>query len=109
MTQSDVNEFVRRAEGIYASRLRAVLEPEHLDEFVAIEPESGDYFLGQTLNDATRAARQAYPGRLTHAMRVGHRAAVHLPQIGEDELDRRERAGGGRALAEILADLGKKA
>jgi hypothetical protein len=58
--------------------LRAELEPEHVDEFVAIEPESGDYFLGTTLSEATRAARQLYPDRLTHAMRVGHRAALHF-------------------------------
>ena len=78
MTESDVDEFVRRAEEIYASRLRAVLEPEHVDDFVVIEPESGEYFLGKTLNEATRAARRTYPDRLTHAMRVGHRAAVHF-------------------------------
>ena len=27
--------------------------PNTLDEFVAIEPESGDYFLGKTLSEAT--------------------------------------------------------
>ena len=53
MTQSDVDEFVRKAEAIYAARLRSILEPKHIDEFVAIEPESGDYFLGKTLNEAT--------------------------------------------------------
>lgn len=78
MTQSDVDEFVRKAEAIYASRLRAVLEPAHVDEFVAIEPDSGDYFLGKTLNEATRAARSKYPDRLTHAMCIGHRAALHF-------------------------------
>lgn len=78
MTDRDVDEFVSKAESIYATRLRNVLEPKHLDEFVAIEPESGDYFLGKTLSEATRAARQAYPGRLTHAMRVGHKAALHF-------------------------------
>ena len=30
------------------------------------------------------------------------------PQISEEELDRRERAGGGRPLADILKDLGKR-
>jgi hypothetical protein len=30
------------------------------------------------------------------------------PQITQEELERRERAGGGRSLAEILADLEKK-
>ncbi len=78
MTDADVEEFVRRAKEIYATRLRVILEPKHIDEFVAIEPESGDYFLGKTLSEATRAARQSYPDRLTHAMRVGHRAALHF-------------------------------
>jgi hypothetical protein len=78
MTRSEVEELVRRAEEIYESRLRAILKPEHMDEFVAIEPESGDYFLGKTLNEATRAARLVYPEQLTHAMRIGHRAALHF-------------------------------
>ncbi|MBC8874180.1 MAG: hypothetical protein H8E44_32475 [Planctomycetes bacterium] len=72
MTESDVDEFVRKAEEIYANRLRAILEPEHVDEFVVIEPESGDYLLGKTLNEATRSARRNHPDRLTHA------AALHL-------------------------------
>ncbi len=78
MTQSEIDNFVRRAEEIYSGRLRALLEPDHMDKFVVIEPESGDFFLGTTLNEATRAARDKYPQRLTHAMRVGHSTALHL-------------------------------
>jgi hypothetical protein len=78
MTESEKDKFVRSAEELYATRLRAILEPEHRDEFITIEPESGDYFLGRTLGEATRAARQAYPDRLTHAMRIGHKAALHF-------------------------------
>jgi len=78
MTQSELDEFVRHAEEVYATRLRTVLEPEHVGEFVAIEPETGGYVLGRTLNEATRAARRTYPHQLTHAMRVGHRAALHF-------------------------------
>jgi len=78
MIGPDIDEFVRKAEEVYAARLRAVLEPEHMDEFVAIEPESGDYFLGRTLSEAAGAARRSHPDRLTHAMRVGHQAAIHF-------------------------------
>jgi hypothetical protein len=76
--EPEVDEFVRRAEEVYATRLRSVLEPEHLGEFVAIEPQSGDYFLGKTLSEAIGAARRSYPDRLAHAMRVGHKAALHF-------------------------------
>lgn len=78
MIGRDVDEFVRKAEAIYSTRLRPILEPHHVDEFVAIEPESGDYFLGKTLSDAMGAARRSHPNRLAHAMRIGHRAAVHF-------------------------------
>jgi hypothetical protein len=78
MTTSDIDEFVRKAEEVYATRLRSVLEPRHVDEFVAIEPESGDYFLGRTLSEAMGAARRSHPDRLAHAMRIGHKAALHF-------------------------------
>jgi hypothetical protein len=72
------NEFVRRAEQLYASRLRPMLEPAHLNEFVAIEPDSGDFFLGKTVSDAVQAAHRRYHDRLVHTMRVGHSAALHF-------------------------------
>lgn len=70
-----VAEAARR---IYSERLRELLEPDHMHEFVAIEPVSGDYFLARTLSDAIGAAREKYPDRLAHAMRVGHKAAIHF-------------------------------
>lgn len=78
MNATDTAEFVRQAENVYETRLRKLLEPEHTDEFVAIEPVSGDYFLGRTLSEAIGAARRSHPDRLAHAMRVGHRAALHF-------------------------------
>ena len=78
MSKPDINDFVRKAEEVYATRLRSVLEPQHLDEFVAIEPESGDYFLGRTLSEAMGAARRSHPDRLAHAIRIGHSAALHF-------------------------------
>jgi hypothetical protein len=78
MNASDTQQFVRKAEELYESRLRPVLEAEHRDEFVAIEPESGYYFLGKTLSEAIGAARRSHPDRLAHTMRVGHKAALHF-------------------------------
>jgi hypothetical protein len=71
-------DVAHRAERIYAERLQRLLEPAHLHEFVAIEPDSGDYYLGATLSEAVQAARLSHPDRLAFAMRVGHPTAIHL-------------------------------
>jgi hypothetical protein len=78
MISSNLDELVHRAENLYAGKLRLELEANHPNEFVAVEPDSGDYFLGQTLSEALGAARDAHPDRLSHAMRIGHQTALHF-------------------------------
>lgn len=78
VVSADTKAVIDRAKQIYSEQLRALLEPQHLDRFVAIEPESGEYFLGDTFDEAVKAARAKYPARLTHTIRIGHRAAFHL-------------------------------
>ena len=67
-----------RAKLIYNERLKSHLEASNPDAFVAIEPDSGEYFVGATLSEAIGKSRQKYPDRLAHAIRVGHQAAVHF-------------------------------
>ena len=78
MSNQPTQSVARLAQAIYDERLKDELERSHRDEFVAIEPISGDYFLGQTLSEAIGLARQAHPDRMAHALRVGHRSAVHF-------------------------------
>jgi hypothetical protein len=78
MVSEASRETARLAESIYHERHKDRLEKTHPNEFVAIEPLSGDFFLGHTLSEAIGAARKAHPNRLSHALRVGHKAAVHL-------------------------------
>ena len=66
------------ARRIYEERLRETLELSHRDQFVAIEPISGDYFTGPTLSEAIGASRAKHPDRMAHALRVGHPAAIHF-------------------------------
>jgi len=74
----DSHEVVRQATEFYEQELRSALEAEHRDEFVAIEPVSRTYYLGQQMSDATRQARAAFPDRRTYLMRVGHKTAVQI-------------------------------
>lgn len=70
--------MARKAQVIYEEQLRTKLEATNLDDFVAIEPESGDYYLGKTLSESIQAARAAHPERLPFALRVGHRSTVEM-------------------------------
>jgi hypothetical protein len=78
MNGSDRETLVEKAKSIYEQRLRDQLQRTHPEAFVAVEPLSGDYFLGATLSEAVGAARLAHPDRLVHTMRVGHKAALHF-------------------------------
>ena len=62
------------AKAVYET-LRAKLEAEHLDEFVAIEPSSKSHFLGKTF---VEAAKEAMPDRKSFVLRVGREAAFHI-------------------------------
>jgi hypothetical protein len=67
-----------QAREIYESQLREELERNHQGRYVCIEPESGSHFLGDTFDEAVNAAADAFPRRLTYALRIGHPAALHL-------------------------------
>lgn len=72
----NVNTLAVKGEDIYATRLKALLEPVHQGKIVAIEIESGDYFLGDTVVEAGQKAKERHPDRVFYFMRVGY-SAVH--------------------------------
>jgi hypothetical protein len=78
MVSEETKSVICRAKEIYEQRLRSVLEAGHADEFVAIEPDSGDFFVAQTFDAAVKLARSKHPSKLSHTIRVGHAAAFHL-------------------------------
>ena len=78
MVSQNITDVAGEARRIYDERLRAELETSHPHMFVAIEPVSGDHFVGRTLSEAIGASRRKHPGRLAHALRVGHSATVHF-------------------------------
>jgi hypothetical protein len=83
MVSAETKSVIARAKEIYASQLQADLEGRCRDRFVAIEPESGEYFLGDTFDEAVKSARTKYPARLSHTIKIGHAAAF---QVGAMQL-----------------------
>lgn len=67
-----------QAKRLYSAKLKADLEREHRDRFVAIEPVSESYYLGDRFIDAAMAAKSAFPARKSFVIRIGHEAAFHL-------------------------------
>ncbi|MFW6162127.1 MAG: hypothetical protein ACODAJ_05115 [Planctomycetota bacterium] len=77
-TEFDAAELARRGQAYYDEHLRERLEPEHDGEFLALDPESGDYGLDADEMRAIEQARAKHPGRLFYVLRVGHRAAHRI-------------------------------
>jgi hypothetical protein len=87
MTRTSQSTVAREARAVF-DRIKDVLEALHANQFVAIEPISGEFLVGGTLSDAIGAARQQYPDRLAHTSRVGHKAAVHFSDCRRSLRDR---------------------
>ena len=78
MLSQKAKVVAEKAKRLYEERLRERLESSNFGRFVCIEPESGDFFLGDTFDEAVNQAIDEHPDRLTHTLRVGHASALHL-------------------------------
>jgi hypothetical protein len=63
-------EFIAKGKEVY-EKLKDDLEPAHAGEIVAIDPESGDHFLGKTLNEADENAFAKCPDQWLYFVRIG--------------------------------------
>ena len=82
-TPSETQASARRrcieaGETLYQETLRSLLEPEKTGQYVAIEPDSGQYFLGLTSREALAAAHTAMPEAVFYLARVGYAAAHRI-------------------------------
>jgi hypothetical protein len=67
MLPQDVEE---KGQAIY-EQLKEKLESEHMGKFLTIEVVTGDYFIGDTLEEALTKATEKYPGKLFHTVKIG--------------------------------------
>jgi hypothetical protein len=65
--------FAAKAKEVYG-KIKGELEGK--EGLVAIEPESGDYFVGKTLGQANEAAFAKYPDRWVYFMRMDNPEAA---------------------------------
>ena len=78
MGENNHKALAAKARKIYYEALKRTLEASSRGQFVAIEANSGDYFLGSTPLEAVNKGKQRYPKEVFHVMKVGHKAAFIL-------------------------------
>jgi hypothetical protein len=81
MISAHSRSVIARSKKLYAERLQSELEATDRDRYVAIEPDSGDYFVADTLDEAVNAAIDKHPDHITHVIRIGHKAAIHIGEM----------------------------
>ncbi len=74
---NNASEKHSNAQKIYAN-IRHKLEPQQNGKIVAIDIESGDYFLGATVLEAYDQAIRKHPSATFVYLRVGHPAAYTI-------------------------------
>lgn len=58
--------------------LRSELEAQHFGDFVMIEVDSGDYFIGATSQEALHRAEVVHPDKAFCLLRIGYKASHKL-------------------------------
>jgi hypothetical protein len=75
-------DVIARGKQIYDEQLKDELEPEHTGRYVAVEPDTGRYFLGDTSAEAIGAAHDALPESHFYLARIGYDAAHSIGGYG---------------------------
>ena len=73
--KAERKEFIAKGQELY-EKLKSELDPTHEGEIVAIHPESGDHFLGKTLNEADEKAFAKHPDQWFYFVRVSSSEAA---------------------------------
>jgi len=69
-----LKDRIKKANQIYDDQLRNKLERHHQGKIVAIEIDSGDYFLGRNEIEAYDEGTKKYPEKTFVYKRVGYKA-----------------------------------
>lgn len=78
LLDAEGEKLTSKGERLYRRKLKDVLEPKYTGMFAAIEPDSGDYFLGKRMIEAVDKAKAKHPEKLVYLVRIGSLTAGKL-------------------------------
>jgi len=76
MSTVQIQRLARRGERLYRVKLKKLLEPQYKGQYVAIEVDSREYFVGRTVVEALQKAEDRYPNKQFHLIKIGYPAAI---------------------------------
>ena len=74
----NMREFREKGDEAY-EKLKSELEDKYYGQIVAIEPYSGDYFVGKSVIEAGNKGKEKYPDKIFRFVRPGFRAVHRIP------------------------------
>ena len=73
----NTKDFARKGQEVYERKYKRDLESRCKGKIVAIEPDSSDFFIGDSVLEAAAKAKTVYPDKVFHFIRIGYKA-VHM-------------------------------
>lgn len=70
--QPDTHEISKKGQKLLET-ISQELGKKHFGQFIAIEVDSGEYFIGDISIEATRKAQAKHPGKIFFLGRIGYR------------------------------------
>lgn len=74
----NAREIVARGQAIYESKIRPLVENDHLGEYLVLDIETGEYEIDADHLAASNRAAAKRPHALLFAMRIGYRAGGRI-------------------------------
>lgn len=75
-TPTTIDNVGKRATVVYNASIRHLVERKHHGRFIAIEPDSGDYVIGDDITDVVMGMEAKRPNAFSHIKRIGYKAAL---------------------------------
>ena len=72
------SDLTRRGLAVYESKLKAKLEPDYNNQFIAIEPDSEEYAIADSTGNAMRAIRKTHTAKRLLLMKIGPEPETEL-------------------------------
>jgi len=76
--RNEMDEKMQKARTLYESKLKAELEPEFNNKFIAIEPDTEAYAIADSSGNAMRAMYKTHPAKPVLLMKIGPEPETEL-------------------------------